>query len=301
MGCGRLALRLVPPLAQYFGLDPKQIGLDRGGATQTPQQRCQPQHQLALDRGLGVVIRNDGRLERSVVLDILDTIDDGFRAQPMPDGVASGLPFALLGSGTGASDARCVGWPQSVETRSWAGALDGIACQSAFCIVGGNKVRCGLARWVHLKRGRLPKLSCRFQRGNLQIGPPRHFVAVAVQLIMVLAAERHGEFVADLAAERAGLRQISGDGRRKDSAGRRDKAALRRRRDGPCCVDGTSLRIGETVRAVDGWPPFAGPWMSAAPFAGKSGSGNGAAPSDRPRGRPALPDRRTPRRWHRLP
>jgi hypothetical protein len=49
--------RLTPAVAQYLGLDPKQIGLDRGGATQTPQQRCQPQHQFALDRGLGVIIR----------------------------------------------------------------------------------------------------------------------------------------------------------------------------------------------------------------------------------------------------
>jgi hypothetical protein len=30
--------------------------------------------------------------------------DDGFRAQPMPDGVSPRLPFAFLGSGTGASD-----------------------------------------------------------------------------------------------------------------------------------------------------------------------------------------------------
>src|ERR1700730_18953902 len=63
-------------------------------------------------------------------------------------------------------------------------------------------------RMVHLKHGRLPKLSCRFERGNPQIGPPSHFVAAAVQVMMVLAAERHGEFVADLASQGSGLREF---------------------------------------------------------------------------------------------
>lgn len=98
-GQGLRRLHLVPPLAQDFGLDPHEIGFDRGGATQAPQQWCQPQDKLTLDGGLGVVVRNDGRLERSVVLDILDNFDDGLRAQSMPDGVAPRLPFALLGSG----------------------------------------------------------------------------------------------------------------------------------------------------------------------------------------------------------
>jgi hypothetical protein len=42
----RLAMRapLILAVAQYLGLDPKQIGLDCGRATQTSQQRCQPQH-----------------------------------------------------------------------------------------------------------------------------------------------------------------------------------------------------------------------------------------------------------------
>ena len=122
----------------------------------------------------------------------------------MPDGVASGLPFALLGSGTGASDGiASVGL--NLSKRGHGPERSTELLVKALLHRWRNKVRCGLARWIHLKRGRLPKLSCRFQRGNLQIGPPRHFVAVTVQLIMVLAAERHGEFVADLAAERPGL------------------------------------------------------------------------------------------------
>jgi hypothetical protein len=202
-----LALRLIPPLAQYLGLDPKQIGLDRGGATQTPQHRCQPQHQFALDRGPGVEIRNDGRIERSVVLDILDNVDDSFCAQPMPDGVSP--RFALLGSGAGAPDSvASVGF--NLPKRGHGLEPSMVWLDEAFCIPGWIKLRSvvALARWVHLKHGRLPKLSCRFKRGNLQIGPPSHFVTAAVQLVVVLAAERHGEFVADLAAERSGLRKF---------------------------------------------------------------------------------------------
>ena len=59
-----------------------------------------------------------------------------------------------------------------------------------------------------MKQGRRPKLSCRFDRGNLQVGPPRHFVALAMQLMMVVAAERHGEFVANLASQGSRLREF---------------------------------------------------------------------------------------------
>src|SRR5258706_574049 len=51
-----------------------------------------------------VIVRDHGRFERSVVLDILDNINHGFRAQPVPDGVSPGPAFAFLGAGTSASD-----------------------------------------------------------------------------------------------------------------------------------------------------------------------------------------------------
>jgi hypothetical protein len=38
--------------------------------------------------------------------------------------------------------------------------------------------------------------------------PPRDFVAMAMQVAMMFPAQRHGEFVADLASERSGLRKI---------------------------------------------------------------------------------------------
>jgi hypothetical protein len=98
------ALRLIPPVLHYLGLDPKQIGLDGGRAPQPPQQRCQPQHQLALDRGPDIVIRGDRRFKRSVVVDIFNAFDDGLRAKPVPDGVSPRPVFALFRARTGAFD-----------------------------------------------------------------------------------------------------------------------------------------------------------------------------------------------------
>src|SRR5260370_33499910 len=63
---------LIPAVLQDLGLNPKQIGLDGGRAPQTPQQRCQPKHQLAFDGGPGVIICDERPFELSVVLDILD-------------------------------------------------------------------------------------------------------------------------------------------------------------------------------------------------------------------------------------
>ena len=45
-------------------------------------------------------------------------------------------------------------------------------------------------RWICLKQGRRPKSSRGFHRGNPQVGPPSHFIAMAMQLMMVLAAEK---------------------------------------------------------------------------------------------------------------
>ena len=53
-----------------------------------------------------------------------------------------------------------------------------------------------------------PKLACDRKRGDLQVGPPGELVAVAVQLLMMLAAQRHREFVTDLAPECSRLRKL---------------------------------------------------------------------------------------------
>ena len=51
----------------------------------------------------------------------------------------------------------------------------------------------------------LPKPFGDFQRVDIEILPPCHFVAGLMQLPMMAPAERHGELVADLHADGAGL------------------------------------------------------------------------------------------------
>ena len=51
----------------------------------------------------------------------------------------------------------------------------------------------------------MPEIFCCFRCHNLEIGPPRGLVAIAMQVEMVISAQWYGEFVADLASERARL------------------------------------------------------------------------------------------------
>jgi hypothetical protein len=55
--------------------------------------------------------------------------------------------------------------------------------------------------------GYKPQRSCRGGRIEAELTPPPAFVAVTMQLAMMAAAQRHREFVADLAAKRAILRK----------------------------------------------------------------------------------------------
>ena len=51
----------------------------------------------------------------------------------------------------------------------------------------------------------LPKPLRNFQRFDIQVVPPGHFVTCLMQLLMVITAERHGEFIADLETQGARL------------------------------------------------------------------------------------------------
>ena len=51
----------------------------------------------------------------------------------------------------------------------------------------------------------MPKLASRFDRCDLNVCPPRDFVAVAMKLLVVVSTQWHGEFVAHLASECSGL------------------------------------------------------------------------------------------------
>jgi hypothetical protein len=63
-------------------------------------------------------------------------------------------------------------------------------------------------RHVGFKQGCLPKLASRFDRCDLNVCPPRNFVAMAVQIAMMFPAQWNSEFIADLASECSGLRKF---------------------------------------------------------------------------------------------
>ena len=60
-------------------------------------------------------------------------------------------------------------------------------------------------RRIWLEQRHLPEIPCHPDRRNLHIGPPRHFVAMAVQIPVMFSAQGDGKFVADLASERSRL------------------------------------------------------------------------------------------------
>ena len=53
----------------------------------------------------------------------------------------------------------------------------------------------------------LPKLPGDLQRFEVEVSPPRHFIADLMQLPVMTSAERDSELVADFEAERSGLRK----------------------------------------------------------------------------------------------
>jgi hypothetical protein len=59
--------------------------------------------QFPLDRGAGVIVRDDGRIETSAIVDVLDHLDDRFGAEPVPARVSSRSAFAVFGRRTGTS------------------------------------------------------------------------------------------------------------------------------------------------------------------------------------------------------
>jgi hypothetical protein len=74
-------------LHHVLRLDLEQAAFDRCGATEPPQQACQSENEFSFESELGVVIGNDGHLERNVIFGIFWHVDHGFCDQPMTDGI----------------------------------------------------------------------------------------------------------------------------------------------------------------------------------------------------------------------
>src|SRR4029077_14693116 len=64
--------QLHPAVAQNLGLDLQEIGLNGSAAADAPQQGRKPEHELALDGRSGIVVRDDGCFEGSVVSNIFE-------------------------------------------------------------------------------------------------------------------------------------------------------------------------------------------------------------------------------------
>jgi hypothetical protein len=84
------------------------------------------------------------------------------------------------------------------------GATDEHRCENMLCAVLLEAAMRRLWRHVRriwLKQRHLPEVLCNRDRRNLHIGPPGHFVAMAVQIPVMFAAQRDGKFVTNLAPQ----------------------------------------------------------------------------------------------------
>jgi hypothetical protein len=97
-----LGLAALSVLTQMVGLYFEQTGFHCRGAPQSPQQTGSPQHQLPLYGRLGVVIRNNSRLEIVVIFRILQRTDYRLGCEAVANGIAAGTLLAFLGNWTSA-------------------------------------------------------------------------------------------------------------------------------------------------------------------------------------------------------
>jgi len=76
----------------------EQAGFHYGGAPQSPQQAGQPQHQLPLHGRLSIIVSDDGRFERLVILRILKRTDHRLSGQAVADRIAARALLAFFGN-----------------------------------------------------------------------------------------------------------------------------------------------------------------------------------------------------------
>jgi hypothetical protein len=72
-------------------------------------------------------------------------------------------------------------------------------------IFGRLLLRCLCCGWEYLRAALLPKSLGDFERVYLEVVPPGLLVAGLMQLSVMAAAKRDGEFIADLHSQRSGL------------------------------------------------------------------------------------------------
>jgi hypothetical protein len=79
-------------------LHSQHCGVDRGRASDAPQQGSDPKHEFTFNCRLRVKIGRDSRLECLVVVDVFENVDHGFGAKSVPERIPPGAPFSRLGA-----------------------------------------------------------------------------------------------------------------------------------------------------------------------------------------------------------
>jgi hypothetical protein len=211
---------------QNLGLDLEEIGLNRGGTADAPQQGCKPEHELALYGRSRIVIRDNGCFECVVILNVFQSDDDSFGRQSMSDCVLPRSPLAFLGSRPGATQ-RIASISLELPKRSHelaipSGILNGV---SRFCAwiqaragsilrwdvrsFGSLRLRDPLRCWGKLAVGPrvLPEPQRHWNRIDVELLPPRGLVTTAMELAVMEPADRHGKLVTDSVSKRSRLRK----------------------------------------------------------------------------------------------
>jgi hypothetical protein len=148
-------------------------------------------------------------------------LDDGFSGQPVPDGILPRPTFAVFRWSDRYFGASYADWLRFAETTSLAASsTDGpgwgdYRAETIVHLAGQMWLRDldfgidGLANFgswgCGLGPALLPQLQGYGQRVDIDPVPPHFLIAMLVQFPMMQPAERDGEFVADLAPQRARL------------------------------------------------------------------------------------------------
>ena len=173
---------------------------------------------------MSIVISSYGCFEGLVIFGILQGADHRFGGQAMTDGIAAGLLFALFRGRTGTFTSitpvgldclsevmrrRFLDWLRFASSPAFTGEPITLGA-AAIVVNGGSRAHCVHRRFVGSCRQwvcRQPQRAGVHSRIDTGLDPPGGFIAAAMDLAMMAAAQRHGEFVADLAAERPVLRK----------------------------------------------------------------------------------------------
>ena len=151
----------------------------------------------------------------------------------------------------------------------------------------------------------MPEIFCCFRWHNLEIGPPRGLVAIAMQVQMMISAQWYGEFVADLASERSRLgkfqvMRIAGRASADETRLRSDESKMSLVPASHFLADRRDHHCGRRLLFCDSSSVYRCGFVFCQSRFSQQPRGVSADPGDRRPVPPAGRDRRPLRRVHRL-